>query len=359
MATCGGKADLVFHGGEVLAAEGDPLAAPVPGGGFRVRDCLGVRDGRVVFPEGRGGWRELAGPATETVDLRGSAVLPGIVDAHLHPLWGARTLAGASLGYEPLSMEGTIGRLRDLLARDAGACPDGLLLVRCWQRHGGADLTAADLDALETRRPVLLLSGDCHTVCLNRRAMEVFRDFLAGADPPDGRILRDGAGRPGGLVEDGPAFRLYDHASRQEAREAAETLRRGLAALNRQGVTSVMDARATPEALEAADLLWEEDALTVRLSGAWELTPDRCPSPGDAERAVREAAEAMRGYRRGPDAGAGAWPDARVRPGVSLRHLKFFVDGMPGNATARLRSPYLAAPGPSGRPAPLPPAPRG
>ncbi|MDR1313922.1 MAG: amidohydrolase family protein, partial [Deltaproteobacteria bacterium] len=335
------KADLIFYNGEVLAMDGDgPFAEAAP------RDAVAVKDGAVVFPDG-GGWKGLCGSSTEAVDLKGSAVIPGLVDSHLHPLWGARTLSGFSLGYEPSTVEKTLERVRGFLAADAGAGPDDLMTVLCWERHGGPDLTAADLEGLGTQRPVMLFSGDCHTAVVNRRAMFIYREFFEGPDPPDGRILLGPSG-PTGAVEDGQAFRLYDAASRQELRRSAETLRKGLRALNRQGVTSVLDARATPESMEAAVLLWEHDDLTVRYSGAWELPPQGQLSGLAAAAAVSDACKRLARYRRGaafPASGAEGGEGARwrSRPGISMRHLKLFVDGMPGNGTARLRSPYLAS----------------
>lgn len=326
------KADLVFYNGEVLAMDGD-----WPGAEIHPRDSVAVADGAVVFP-GDDGWKALCGPSTEAVDLKGGAVIPGLVDAHLHPLWGARTISGNSLGYEPLGVEATLDRLRGLLAKDPGG-PDELMTVRCWERHGGADLTSDDLEMLGTQRPVVLFSGDCHTAVLNRRAMFIYREFTEGGACLGGRSLVGPSG-PSGVLEDGPAMRLNDELSRAELRATAETLRKGLKALNSQGVTSVMDARATVDALNAAQLLWEYDDLTVRYSGAWEILPSDCPSPVAAMGAVSDAYRRLRRFRRGlesPEPGHGGW-----RPGIRMSHLKFFVDGMPGYGTARLRTPYLA-----------------
>ncbi|MDR1080598.1 MAG: amidohydrolase family protein [Deltaproteobacteria bacterium] len=343
------KADLILYNGEVLAMDGEgPHSEIVP------RSSVAVKDGTIVFPE-EGGWKALAGPSTEAVDLKGSAVIPGLVDAHLHPLWGGMTLMGFSLDYRPAGVEGTLERVRDFLADDAGASPDDMMTVMCWERHGGADVTAADLDGLGTQRPVVLFSGDCHSAVLNRRAMFIYRDFFDGPDPPDGKILR-GQGGPSGILEDGHAFRLFDAVSRRELRRTAETLRRGLRALNRQGVTTVMDARANRDSMEAAVLLWENDDLTVRYSGAWEIPPRGRLTTAAAAAEVQDAFQKLRRYRRGPEvpaaqaAGKDGGPAAALafydagggppRPGIAMRHVKLFVDGMAGQGTARLRSPY-------------------
>ncbi|MDR3153972.1 MAG: amidohydrolase, partial [Deltaproteobacteria bacterium] len=112
------KADVIFHNGEVITLDGASSAREI-----RARDSIAVKDGRVIFPEDGKSWKSLEGFTTETVNLHGCAVIPGLADCHIHPLWGARTLSGPSLAYEPLSLERTIEAIRAFLDEDAGAGP--------------------------------------------------------------------------------------------------------------------------------------------------------------------------------------------------------------------------------------------
>ena len=37
---------------------------------------------------------------TEVIDARGAALIPGLVDSHLHPFWGAELARGVDLSHE-------------------------------------------------------------------------------------------------------------------------------------------------------------------------------------------------------------------------------------------------------------------
>lgn len=67
---------VVYVGGRVLACDGTTAAA----------DTLVVRDGRVAGVGPRAAMVRLAGADAESVDVRGAAILPGLVDTHPHVL---------------------------------------------------------------------------------------------------------------------------------------------------------------------------------------------------------------------------------------------------------------------------------
>src|SRR5690606_10081604 len=67
-------ADLVALNGRIYTADG---ARPVV-------QAIAVRDGRIVFAGDERGARALVGPETETLDLAGRTMIPGMTDAHAH-----------------------------------------------------------------------------------------------------------------------------------------------------------------------------------------------------------------------------------------------------------------------------------
>lgn len=66
--------DLILFGGKVLTV--DPA--------FRIAEAVAVTDDRVVAVGASADIRRLAGGYTRLVDLRGRAVMPGLIDAHAH-----------------------------------------------------------------------------------------------------------------------------------------------------------------------------------------------------------------------------------------------------------------------------------
>ena len=69
------QADLVLTGGVVYTVDARRSR----------HEALAVKDGRIVALGSAAEAAEWAGPRTRTVDLGGRLVLPGFVDAHLHP----------------------------------------------------------------------------------------------------------------------------------------------------------------------------------------------------------------------------------------------------------------------------------
>lgn len=188
---------------------------------------------------------------------------------------------------------------------------------------------------------MILFSNDCHFAALNTRGLNVLGIGRDTPDPPDGKILRGAGGAPTGIIEDGPAMRYYDSVSQVREGAAARVFGLAFEALHRQGVTTVMDTRALPESFEAARFMGSRGELGVRFLGAREVTPADCPTPGDAAQAVSRALAFVREYDGG---------EPGPEPGVNLRHLKFFVDGMPTNLTAYTQTPYFEDFGAPGAP---------
>jgi predicted amidohydrolase YtcJ len=69
-------ADLVLEGGNIYTVDAARSVAA----------ALAVRDGRVVFVGTTAEAKRWIGPHTRVEELAGRLVLPGLVDAHIHPL---------------------------------------------------------------------------------------------------------------------------------------------------------------------------------------------------------------------------------------------------------------------------------
>ena len=85
--------------------------------------------------------------------------MPGIIDAHMHPFWGA-TLAGCHLDYLSLTIDEILSRIQRYLDADPIDSDTAWLKVSAWYREGmqpeGIQMTRYHLDSLNTSRPILL-----------------------------------------------------------------------------------------------------------------------------------------------------------------------------------------------------------
>src|SRR6188508_1766743 len=171
------EADVVFTGGRVVTMAGDDAEA------------VAVRDGRISYAGTAAGVRERIGPGTEVVDLAGRMLMPGIHDAHLHPLSGGVVLSRPTLDYARLDKAAFLDAMRGLIAGDANRGADEWMAVDLWDATAMDEQpTRADLDALPTERPILVVALD---------------GVAAGTeDPPGGVIPRDAEGEPTGILLD-------------------------------------------------------------------------------------------------------------------------------------------------------------
>ena len=97
------RVDILFTGGPMFGTDAGALL---------------VRAGRIVAV-GHDDVRELAGPRTEVVDLRGRLLLPGFQDAHVHAVLG-----GLELGLCDLSGTTDVGEYLRRVRAYADTHPD-------------------------------------------------------------------------------------------------------------------------------------------------------------------------------------------------------------------------------------------
>ncbi|MDR2460305.1 MAG: amidohydrolase family protein [Deltaproteobacteria bacterium] len=313
------KADKIFLNGKIFTSDESGT----------ICEALAIKDGRIISVGTRAKVLKHQGTQTELVNLAGNTMIPGLIDSHMHPLWGAKMLQTHSLNYEPLSIEDTLSKLEDFLKEDT--TEEEWLKVSGWRRMGGSDILAIDLDLLPTKRPIMLFSNDCHFMALNSKGLKLLGIDENTPNPPDGTIIRNSDKVPLGIIEDAPAMRYYDSITQSYGKEAYHIFKQTFEALHAQGVTTIMDARALDETFECIKFMRENGALTLRFLGAREIKAADCPTPEHAEQAVLIAKQFIQKY------------DEKLitpSPGIHIKHLKFFIDGMPKNLTAYLQAPF-------------------
>lgn len=298
-------------------------------------EALAVRDGVIVYVGGNGGAAAFTGKDTAVVDLGGRMMMPGLVDAHMHPLSGGLKLMSCNLNYEALTIEQFQARIQDCLDRTRDREPDGWLEVESWFQQNmlppGTGVTMADLDALKTERPVLVRSSFGHSTLANRRAMALAGVTAETEDPEAGLIVRDANGAPNGLFEDS-AQDLFSHLLTDPTRE--ELLEAGAAslrAMNAEGITSILDASAEHYDVSVYAELQKAGKLTLRPHFAVLVEPELGRDPPAAVASVRAIAEE---FDQGP---------LRPEPTITVRNAKLFMDGVISapSFTGVMLEPYL------------------
>jgi predicted amidohydrolase YtcJ len=144
---------------------------------------------------------EIDAGGAEVVDLDGGTLLPGFIDSHAHPVMGGMLLRGCDLAEATTQDE-----YLEIIARYAAANPD-----REWITGAGWSMAAFPggiptrevLDRVVPDRPVILMNRDHHGAWVNSKALELAGIDSRTLDPVDGRIERDAAGEPVGMLQEG------------------------------------------------------------------------------------------------------------------------------------------------------------
>ncbi len=327
-------ADTVYTQGRIYTADQDD----------HVVDALAIRAGRIVYTGTDAGVNAYIGAKTQVHDLHGGFAMPGLVDGHMHPMEGGVRAIGCNLNYESFTVAEFQARLQRCLDADVKHEPDGWLEATNWFQQAmlpsGTVTNKAMLDGLKTRRPILVRDAFGHTVLANSRALAAAKITRASIDPPGGRINRDAAGEPNGLLEDS-AYAVYGNIiPPKSAQENSAAARAALAEMATQGLTTVLDADTPEYAMKAFQSVQKHGGLTARVHFAPQIEIEDMKAP---DAAIRRVLALRKTYDGGPTG---------VAAGLTLRNAKFYIDGViSGPAfTGAMLEPYLVNHGSSEAP---------
>ena len=212
---------------------------------------------------------------SEIVDLHGRTVIPGIVDSHMHLLYGAYALHGLNLSSPESSI--TPDKPDELVARlkayAAEHPQDAVLLARAdFSTAPPTTPTAALLDRAVPDRPLVIHNTSEHALWLNSAALK-----LAGLDErpvkdldEERGVIRDASGHATGVLLEA-AMQLAGRAvaARISAEDQLAMLRDATRHLNSLGITSIVNATGDLAELELYAVLRDRGELTVRTRTAF------------------------------------------------------------------------------------------
>jgi len=308
-------ADLILYNGLVHTM----------GRGFPTATAVAVGGGRILAVGGDAALRSLAGRRTETVDLRGASVIPGINDSHLHAMSWALASPPFVLDIGPpkiSSIAGVAAAVREAArSKPAGQWIQG----RGWDQpyfEEGRAPTRADLDAATTEHPVILTEFSGHAIWVNSKALEL-AGITRDTEPPQGGVVvKDASGEPTGVLFEGAAGlvrRLLPRITVEDRQRAVELALERMAA---SGITSFTEPGLDAESLRAYAGVYRARPRSARLT---------------ALRAGGRSLEALERVIADPVSEEGL--DPRM---MRIAGVKLFADGIPtNNKTAWLYDPYV------------------
>jgi predicted amidohydrolase YtcJ len=198
--------------------------------GAALRTRLAIAGGDVVAAAPSGARR---------LDGGGRTVTPGLIDAHMHLLLGARSLGDVDLSQvsSRCEFEAAIEHAHAQLA------PGTWLVARGWSEENWTGATLPDRSWLRCAgdRPVVCHRMDLHAVLVNDTVLEMC-SFPADAEleREGGRVLRDGHGAPTGVLLEAAAWNhVLPLVPDADAGELQQLVLAAQAHLHALGVTSV------------------------------------------------------------------------------------------------------------------------
>lgn len=288
------------------------------------------RDGRILAVGSDAEVRRFAGRDTEVVDGHGGSLLSGIHDGHAHPTDAASRSLRPSLDGAEQTVEDLRKTLTGFLKDDSGDEPDGWLVVEDWNPVGllprGTAPHHSMLDALPTRRPVVLRGGDGHNMWVNQRALDIAKITAATPDPVGGKIVKGPDGKPTGVLKDDAQPLVSRHIPEPDEAALVAAAAKVFAEAAASGITTFMEAVTGAEELALYRALAAAGKLPQRIVPALRLTSEQAKDP----RASLAYAKKLRADFDG------------VR-GLRFGTVKVFLDGVIEHPaqTAALLEPYL------------------
>src|SRR5258705_8505971 len=255
------SADLILTNGKIITVDER----------FTIAQAVAIKGDRVVAVGTNQQVAQLAGPAARRIDLRGRAVVPGLIDNHMHLLRAGTTWT------REVRFDGVESRRQalDMLAARTKAVPPGdwVYNIGGWAVDQFADsrakFTRDELDRIAPNNPVALQESYYRTY-LNTRGLEAFSIRDGAPDPadfPKGSIVRDRSGRATGIVEGGMgAVRAIAAKMPRVAENAVEASTLAMIKdMNRAGLTAFGVAGCDPVLLPMYRKWEAQHQLNVRI----------------------------------------------------------------------------------------------
>ncbi|MGH9145526.1 MAG: amidohydrolase [Vicinamibacterales bacterium] len=245
--------DLILSNGKIITVDER----------FTVAQALATSGDRITAVGTSQEIGRLAGPSTRRIDLGGKAVIPGLIDNHMHLL-----RAGVSWKWE-VRLDGVESRKQalDMVRARARAVPRGewVYTLGGWTIEQFADnskpFTREELDEVAPDNPVLL-QASYYEAYLNSRALQTLGIDEKTTAP---WLVRDAAGKPTGRIGETGFRALVGKLPVASPSEIEASTAVMIADLNRMGLTTFGSAGCEPELLGLYRKWADQKELNVRV----------------------------------------------------------------------------------------------
>lgn len=248
-------ADLILHSGKVVTADAE----------FSIAEAIAVRDGRIESVGTTSEIMQLSGPNTQSIDLDGKTVLPGLIDSHVH------AIDASMVEFDhPIPSLESIADVLDYIKQRTAVVPEGdwivLRQVFITRLREQRYPTKAELDRVAPKHPVAFRTGPDASV--NSLALELSGIDKNSTNTASGLVERDPrTGEPSGILRSAEKYLKIDERPRRASdAERDERLVELFADYNRTGITAAIDRSCSQSEQQQYKRLYDAGRLTVRMA---------------------------------------------------------------------------------------------
>ena len=281
-------ADVVLHGGKIITVNAS----------FAIAEAVAITGNRIVYVGADAGALAMADAGTRVIDLKGRAVMPGLIDGHAH-----MDREGLKQVFPSLANARSITELKATIAELAQRTPKGEWIVtmplgdppyyfdvpECYAEKRLP--TRQDLDEAAPDHPVYIrpIWGFWrHTMPLvsvaNSRALALAGITKNTVAPSDTIVIdKDATGEPTGIFYDNTIMSVVEMTLMRAATgfsldDRTRTLPAAMEAYHAFGTTSIFEEHGVAgELLRAYKIVRESGAQTMRatlvISPKWNAAP--------------------------------------------------------------------------------------
>ena len=255
--------DLILTNGKIITVDAEA----------RVFQAVAIRGDRFLAIGTNAEVTALKGPGTRTIDLRGHAVIPGLMDNHNHQYHVALLQRGVDLRGVP-----SLAEMLDRLRRAAGSGSDRATIFSTdgWEPDEFPEKrapTKRELDGISTTRPIVVYEsrGRVYANSAALTALGFSRETATVGNVTTGRAPD---GELDGLLTGSPANVLNLTAKvvpPPTLDEKKALIAKVQAQQHAMGLTGIRELQIHPDVMRAYYELWRDRGLTMRVSVGLEL----------------------------------------------------------------------------------------
>lgn len=251
-------AETILTNGKIISADDKE----------NIYQAMAIRDGKIIALGKTSDMTTWQGAQTKVLDLKGKAVIPGLIDSHMHAIRAALSYSKEVHWFGVNSIEVALAKLKQAAAQAKPG--EWLIVAGGWteeQFKEGRRPTQEELIQAAPNNPVYV-QWMYDWVMMTPAAYKTLNIQSAADLPGGGKFVVDANGKPTGAIQGG-IVPLFDKLPKPTFEDKVVGTQKFFKELNRVGVTGVIDPggfNMSPSEYAPLFNVWRHQNLTVRVN---------------------------------------------------------------------------------------------